>query len=219
MYSKASIIFDMDGVLWNTSKYHKIAYELALSEFFKEAFTIDYSLISGMSTSDGLKILLKNKNLTDHDYSEIKSRKQRLFLEMDIIANDMNWNLIKFIEEYSKSCNFVLATSASRQSSEKFLNLSNLNYKFCRVISSDSVLNAKPNPEIYIKAVEGFDKNISLVIEDSLSGVEAARKAGISNILLLKEFRDDSQIRLTESFKEFTKSESLIKCLKDHFSF
>jgi beta-phosphoglucomutase len=213
-----TLYLDMDGVLWNTSKYHKKAYELAISEFFKEEIIIDYFLISGMSTFDGLRVLLNDKSLTDNDYSELKLRKQRLFLEMDINSFNMNWCLINFIIENAKVYNFILATSSSFLSSEKFLNLSGLNNKFCKILSSNSVLNAKPHPEIYIRAIEGFDINNSFVIEDSLSGVESARKAGISNILLLKEFSDNPHIRLTDNCKEFANSENLLKCLKDHFS-
>ncbi|MGY8950123.1 MAG: HAD family hydrolase, partial [Flavobacteriales bacterium] len=88
-------------------------------------------------------------------------------------------NLIK--DYFENILTLVLASSASMTNIERIFKKFDLNKFFKAKISGADLKESKPNPEIFIKAAElsGFKKEECIVIEDSTSGIMAAKSAGI----------------------------------------
>ena len=196
-----AIIFDMDGVLWNSCNIH---YEAYCKVLIGEGLQVPaYSKLAGRRTKDVFyEILTEQVGIFDEELV------QRLTIQKQMIANErlnesppIAKNCSIILRILSDNYRLVLASSGSRQNVQLFLTYSESATLFEVILSGDDVSVAKPNPEIYLLALEklGINSNECLVIEDSLSGIEAATLAGLSTIAITG----------THSFLELSKSASI----------
>lgn len=82
---------------------------------------------------------------------------------------------------YSDGYKLALATMSHNTEAYKVLEVMNIREKFDFILTRDDVEHGKPNPEIYLKAIEllAVPKEECLIIEDSVNGIKAAIDAGI----------------------------------------
>jgi beta-phosphoglucomutase-like phosphatase (HAD superfamily) len=80
----------------------------------------------------------------------------------------------------------ALASSGSRGSVETFLEINNCRPRFRSILTGADVTLAKPDPEIYLKTFAALQlpAEACVVIEDAVSGIEAARRAGAASIAI-----------------------------------
>jgi beta-phosphoglucomutase-like phosphatase (HAD superfamily) len=184
-----AIIFDLDGVLWDTSIIHFNSYNAALKTC--NLTMHDYKIFAGMKTEDAIKNLLLKNNKESYFYlipmlaekKRLLARKELLNSVDKLIKADTLFVLKKLKEKYL----IGLATSSSKISSEIFLNHVSENFFFDVCVNGDDLNNLKPDPEIYLKVIK--DLNLlnaeCLVIEDSISGMISAQKSGLKCIGLV----------------------------------
>lgn len=181
--SRYGVIFDLDGVLWDTSKIHEWAYQKMFDEF-DIAVKFRYESIAGMSTRESIKKLLlenmRTKNIPEID--ELARVKQRLahqrIKECMPIFND-TFSLLKGLR--SEGISYSIASSTSAKNLRLFVeHLFKYDIAPENYLSGDEVVAAKPNPEIYIKSKKLMSSNVTkfIVVEDSTNGIEAALSAG-----------------------------------------
>lgn len=176
------IIFDLDGVLIDSSVCHSNAFQAVFARHGIRNF--DYATYAGRRTPDvvedvfrrsGIPLDLEVVTQTALD----KSRLARQFLaEREPLAEDCLDILTQLAGRYS----LALATSGSRASLEAFLDLANCRPLFRSLLSGEDVTNAKPDPEIYRRSVEalGIPSSRCVVVEDAVAGVEAAHQVGVT---------------------------------------
>jgi len=181
------IIFDLDGVLWDSNNIHYMAYSYVIN---KEKLTPPlYKHIYGKKTIEVMSSLLKDK------YGEINNNDLvRLVQEKQDVANHLlmsniiiNSDVISVLSKLSVNYKLAIASSSSMRNVNLFLRLANLQENFFdTIVSGDDVISAKPSPEIYNLVVKKC--NISplncIVIEDSISGIKSALSAKIKCIVL-----------------------------------
>lgn len=182
-----TIIFDMDGVLFHTSKIHALAFSQILNEMGIAKF--DYSEIAGMKTQEATRFLLNKNHLTyDEEQISLLSRKKSQ-ISLDLFKNSPPVDPYSFelLKKLFKKYKLILASSASQTSVDLFLAASKTKSFFSFILSSDSVRFTKPHPEIYLKALElsKTPPHEALVIEDSTNGIKAATQAHIQVIGIL----------------------------------
>lgn len=197
--SKELLIFDFDGTIVDTSSIHSRAYNKALSSY---GFKIDYEELMGYSTKDGLKkIFNQNKqNLSQAMLEELTASKQNH-------AKNLFNKHIKIITgfdecfPYFHSKKLCIASSASMNSILTGLKLISLKGEFDLILSNESVENAKPSPEIFLKALKffGVSSEDALIFEDSQAGFAAAKCANIDYI-------DINECRWPDITKAFNKN-------------
>jgi len=181
------IIFDMDGVLAQTSEIHRQAFELVLKENGINDF-FDYSQYAGMKTRSALMKFFSDIGLkkTDAEVKKISQEKsnksQVLMREIDYISN----GAFQLLNELKNEFKISIASSGSPSSVQLFVQKYKLEKIFDVVISSGDVEHAKPHPEIFLKAVDklGLKNTDCIVIEDSTSGIKAAQAAQIQVIAI-----------------------------------
>ena len=177
---KEAFIFDMDGVLINTSGVHERAYKQALE---KLAEKFNYKQYMGMSTSDALKTFLLDEST--HEF--LKAEKQRHALEHSEEASIYSHvkDLLVLLRRHGKK--LAVATSASRERAFMQLRAHGIEEYFQAIITANEIKTAKPAPDLYRAALEalGSSAEKTIVIEDALSGVQAALSAGIEPIAVL----------------------------------
>lgn len=182
-----AILFDLDGVIIDAKKIHFNALNAAI-RIYDPLCVISYEehlqKYDGLKTEQKLKILTKNKGLSESLYKDIWSKKQELTIKY---LNELvpNQELIKTLKRL-KSENFKLACCTNSIKDTVMFSLEKMNIKhyFDLIISNQDVKNSKPSAEIYLKAILefGFNPTEVLVVEDSPHGLQAAYLAN-ANIL------------------------------------
>jgi beta-phosphoglucomutase len=171
------IIFDLDGVLWDSSTIHANAYEYVFNFF--NLPRVDYKFLAGRRTDEVLKhSFLQKDGYLDSDKLNLAIKMKRDFASKELrrnppIVKNCKKTLLKLRERYR----LVLASSSRRENVNIFLNKLGANSLFEYSISGDDVSMGKPSPEIYELALKkgGLLANECVVIEDSLSGIVAAK--------------------------------------------
>jgi len=177
---KFAIIFDMDGVIVDSNPYHKVA----LKQFCKKyGFELtDEQLLKniyGRTNREWLTNLMGT--LPEEKILAYAEEKEGLYRQ--IFANDIKpvKGLIAFLDQLDQhQIARAIGTSAPQSNVEFTLSKTHTSNYFNLILSDTSITHSKPHPEIYLKAAQalGLPNSRCIVVEDSLSGVEAGKAAG-----------------------------------------
>ena len=185
MLKLSGVIFDLDGVLWHSSPAHAAAYARAFGEEGIQLPRGFYNLIAGETTKTGVTSLLKHyaserkvyKGLADR----LRKRKQKLaaFELANIEPDPEAAHALQALR--AGGYKLALATSASRLTMKLFLQRLSNPEVFDATVCSEDVLRGKPSPDIFVEAAKRLNLAPSdcVVIEDSRSGIRAARACGM----------------------------------------
>ena len=181
--SRYGVIFDLDGVLWDTSEIHEWAFQKMFAEF-DIAIKFRYESIAGMSTRGAINKLLSENllTITVPGIEELARVKQKLahqrIRECMPIFNDTLY-LLKGLQ--SKGIRYSIASSTSAKNLRLFVDhLYQYDLAPENFLSGDEVMAAKPNPEIYMKSKKLMNAKATkfIVVEDSMNGIKAALASG-----------------------------------------
>ena len=185
-----SILFDMDGVLVDTEPVINKAAILTLKEYGIDAQKDDFTPFIGTGETRYLSGVAEKYGHCYHP--QMKDRLYEIYLE---IANDLlkiqpgALECLQTLKE--KGYPLALASSADRIKIDANLRVAGIDPAYFRaIISADDVTYKKPHPEIYLTAAERISAlpATCLVIEDALTGVRAAKRAGMRCIAITTSF-------------------------------
>lgn len=178
---KFAILFDMDGVIIDSNPAHKIALRQFCKQHGHDLTDEQLRLkIYGRTNKDWIPNLFGG-NLSAEVISQYGEEKEAMFREIyksDIKPVD---GLMDFLEEMNNHhVPMAIATSAPRSNVDFTLEHTHTGKYFKAILDEAFVTRGKPDPEIYVKtaAALGFDPKDCVVIEDSLSGIQAGKSAG-----------------------------------------
>lgn len=185
--STTAFIFDLDGVIVDTAKYHfhawkKLADELGIS-FTEE----DNENFKGVSRRRCLEILLEmgNIEMTKEEFEDCLYRKNEDYLSyVRKMTKDEILPDVPRILNYLKENNVPIALGSASKNAVPILETVGLTSYFLTVVDGTKVTKAKPDPEVFLRAAEniGCAKEDCIVIEDAKAGIEAALNAGMRTI-------------------------------------
>ena len=178
------IIFDLDGVLVHTDKYHYLAWKQIadrLGVYFDEEIN---NKLRGVSRMASLEIILEGstKKFSDEQKQKLAEEKNfvyRRYLE-GLTQKDLGEGVLQTLEKL-KVMGFKLAVGSSSRNAVLILKKTGI-YKFFDAISDgNNISKPKPDPEVFIKAAGmlGLMCGQCLVVEDAVSGVLAATAANM----------------------------------------
>lgn len=177
-------IFDLDGVVVDTAKYHFIAWR-ALAEELGFEFTLeDNERLKGVSRMQSLEILLSVGGLQYSEKEKLAMAEMKNALYVSYIEkmtpDEILPGVEKFLQELRKNKIKVALGSASKNA-PIILERIGLSSLFDAVIDGNSITEAKPNPEVFLKGAETLhvDPQNCVVFEDAIAGIEAAQNAGM----------------------------------------
>jgi len=183
MWTRACI-FDLDGVVVDTAKYHYIAWK-RLTDDLDILFTEkDNERLKGVSRMDSLEIILEigGKQLNISEKMELAAIKNKWYIEYvsRMTPRDILPGTLEFIDVLKKNRIKIALGSASRNT-PLILNRIGMNNAFDAVADGNTVSKAKPDPEVFIEAARMVDIETGrcVVFEDALAGIEAALNAGM----------------------------------------
>jgi HAD superfamily hydrolase (TIGR01509 family) len=185
MTPDAAAIFDMDGVLVESGGFHRAAWRALLRELGAEPPGGDFwRLTIGRPVEEALPILL-GRRLSAHEIRRYSRRRTDLYHQLADGRLEPVAGAVDFVRALTRrNVPRALATSASGWSVAVVLGGLGLASHFPVVVTADDVERGKPDPEVYLTAASrlGVPPRACVVFEDSLVGVEAARRAGMRPI-------------------------------------
>ncbi len=175
-----AIIFDMDGVIIDSHPIHRSAWRRFLASVGREVSDSDLDFVlDGRKKEDILRHFLGG--LSDAEVIEYGHRKEELFREEALELKAVE-GLDEFLAKLRQSgLLLAIASSASKSRVKYVLDRLHLASYFHAIITGDDVPKGKPDPEIFRRAADSLGCAYSdvLVIEDAVSGVLAAKSAGM----------------------------------------
>ncbi|MDD5348571.1 MAG: beta-phosphoglucomutase [Chthoniobacteraceae bacterium] len=178
-------LFDLDGVVVFTDKYHYLAWK-ELSDENGWDFSEEINTgCRGVPRMESLEVILRHNRveLSHEQKTALADRKNRRYVELlrTIGPADIYPGVVPFLKTLREK---GLRTGLCSSSRNAKLVLENLKLAplFDRVVTGDEVAKAKPNPEIFLLGASrlGMESAACVVFEDAPSGVDAALAAGMS---------------------------------------
>lgn len=170
----------MDGVIVDSNPFHKIALKQFCEKYGKDLSEEELrEKIYGRRNRDWLVNIFGP--LDESKMRRYADEKEELFRK--VYENDIKplEGLRDFLEQLKSSgIPAAIATSAPRSNVDYTLEKTGLQQYFATILDDSFVEQGKPHPDIYLKTAGalGFDPENCVVFEDSLAGVESAKKAG-----------------------------------------
>ncbi len=186
------IIFDMDGLMFDTEKISYIAWNEAANKYNYKISRDLFEKTVGTNLTKTKEIYLEHFG-ESFPFDLIRNERVKISDEF-IKANGVpiKEGLYELIQYLNKSkIKKAIATSTSRRRASNLLSLVQIDGFFDYILCGDEIKNSKPNPEIFLKVADKLkcNPNKCLVLEDSELGVIAAYQAGMIPIIVpdLKE--------------------------------
>ena len=217
--SNKAFIFDLDGVIVDTAKYHYLAWRNLANSLGFDFTEEQNEHLKGVSRVKSLEILLEigNINLSEGQKKALLDEKNNEYLEYvnKMTPDEILPGVIRVLDFLDKKGVKYALGSASKNAS-LILEKVGLLDRFTALVDGNDVSKAKPDPEVFLIAASKLKKDPEncIVVEDAIAGIQAANKAkmlsfGIGSREVLNEanyvFKDMNEI----------KSEFLIKILNE----
>ena len=171
-------IFDLDGVVVDTARYHYLAWAALARELGFEFTPVQGEATKGVSRMASLEIVLRAGGLEGRFSAAERER----------LAAEKNARYLRFVSQMtpaevrSRGVRTVLG-SASKNAGT-ILDRCGLRPLFDAVVDGNEVSRAKPDPEVFLKGAAAVDAapSVCVVFEDAAAGIEAASRAGMRSV-------------------------------------
>ena len=179
------VLFDLDGVITDTAKYHYEAWKKIGKEINIEIDIEFNERLKGVSREDSLKRLLEFGNrqddFTEEEFNDIDKRKNDYYFELiqNVSPKDIYPGIKELLEELKDNEIKISLASASKNAPFLLGKMELTNY-FDAIADPNDIKNGKPAPDIFNLAAEkvGIKPNESIGIEDAQAGIEAIKRSG-----------------------------------------
>lgn len=204
--TKKAFIFDLDGVIVDTAKYHYLAWKKIATELGID-FTHEHNeLLKGVSRVSSLDIILGLGNVEASQEQKnqwlIQKNEEYLTYLVDMDQSEILPGVMSVLE-FLKANNQPIALGSASKNARPILEKTGILSYFDVIVDGNDVSNAKPDPEVFLQAAQklGITNENSIVFEDSVAGIQAANIAamisiGIGDVTILNEAK--------YNFKDFT---------------
>lgn len=186
--SLKACIYDLDGVITDTAKYHYESWKWVADQ-------IDYNLtekqnlkLKGVGRKESLDKILKwsGARISEADKQDLLHKKNQMYLEhIDKMTPDEAFPGFREFNKKAKEAGVKVAVGSSSRNAIRIIDKLDLVLAFHAIVDGGMTEHSKPEPDIFLLAAEKLQlpPENCLVIEDSQAGLTAAKKAGMKSIL------------------------------------
>lgn len=199
-----AIIFDFDGVLFDSEKLHLSAFNSVLAKYKIQISTEEYfEHFLGLSDRELLDVINnreKNLALTHMQFKKLLSAKAEAFKNLALTQAPVIAGVPEFIKMlFANKIPLAICSGALLPEIEMLLKGANLRKFFDVIVSAEQVKKGKPDPEGFLLALKLLNKKACppiepqdcIVIEDSHWGLEAAKNAGMHAVAITNSYPAD----------------------------
>lgn len=180
-------IFDLDGVIVDTARYHYIAWREIAEELGFVFSKDDNERLKGIGRLESLEILLQigKIKLDENEKNKLAKQKNEIYLKLieGMTPDEILPGVTEFLQDLRKN-NIRIALGSASKNAPFILERTTLTPYFDVIIDGNMVSRAKPDPEVFLKGATqlGVTPANCLVFEDAQAGIEAAANAGMHRI-------------------------------------
>lgn len=188
------IVFDFNGTLyWDTEK-HNVAWIILSRELREHELTLEElkTKVQGRTTTDILRYLLEGE--ADQATLQALGEKKEALYRRLCLEDKESLHLAPGAPEFfdrlkTEGIPMAIATSSGKENIDFYVQAFKLERWFSEdtVVYDDGTMQGKPAPDIFLRAFQklGLQPQECMVVEDSPLGLEAARRAGAGQIVLM----------------------------------
>lgn len=205
-----AVIFDMDGVLIDAKEWHYEALNQALRIFGMEISRYDHLVtFDGLPTKKKLEMLTLERGLPRELHGLLNDLKQQFTMQM-VHAHCRP----KFVHQYALSrwkgmgMKVAVCSNSIHDTIDVIMRKADLMGYLDFFLSNQDVTHAKPDPEIYTKAIQmmGLDPRECLIVEDNPNGLLAAKRSGAH----VMQVAETDEVNLDNILSHIAKAEALM---------
>lgn len=181
-----AVIFDLDGVICFTDKYHYLAWKKmadGMGIYFDETIN---NRLRGVSRMESLEIILErcDRELSPEEKQALAEKKNKTYVELlgQMTEKDLS-SEVKETLDALRERGLKLAIGSSSKNAKFILERLGLKDYFDAVSDGTNISKSKPDPEVFLKAAEFLHTAPAdcLVVEDAKAGIEAAKAGGFDS--------------------------------------
>lgn len=182
-----AVIFDLDGVICFTDKYHYQAWKQMADEigvYFDETIN---NRLRGVSRMASLDIILEkaDREYSAEEKSALAEKKNAIYVKLldEMSAADLS-DEVRDTLVYLREKGCLLAIGSSSKNAKKILSKIGLGDFFDAISDGTNITKSKPDPEVFLKAAKmlNVSPENALVVEDALAGIDAAVAGGFKSV-------------------------------------
>jgi len=182
-----AFLFDLDGVIVDTAKYHYIAWKKIAAGLGFDFTPEDNERLKGISREESLEILLGigNISLGKEEKEQLAREKNNIYT--GLIAQMGPEEILPGVKEFlisARKKGIKTALGSASKNAAPILNTLGLLGYFDAVIDGNKISKAKPDPEVFLNGAKELNvlPDECVVFEDAAAGIEAARKGNMKSI-------------------------------------
>lgn len=182
-----AFIFDLDGVITETSQYHFLAWKTVCKKIGYDLTRKKNEELKGVNRNKCLDLIMEwgKIRLSEKEIESLLEAKNNIYKDYikDLNENDVCEGVLNFINDAIKNNIKIALYSASRNAKRILCQLKIIDL-FTVIIDGNNVSNAKPDPEGFKIAADLTKTNTKdcVVFEDSISGIEGANKLNMYTV-------------------------------------
>lgn len=194
---KVAVIFDMDGVLIDSTKHIWESFNVLVEPMgmhFDETAIRKYL---GNSLRDQIIMWKEDYGIDVGDVNEFSTKAHKIATKLAKDNPNQNEDLLVFLEELKiKKIPMGVGTSSTRERAHSMLLSANINQYFTSIVTSEDVIEHKPNPHIFLEVAKQLDVSPEncVVIEDAATGILAAKNGNMKAIGFLTEWNSKEEL-------------------------
>lgn len=182
-------IFDLDGVLVDTAKYHYLSWKRLAAELGFDFTEKQNEALKGVSRMASLDILLETGHLELGYYEKVKLSEKKNTWYKEHLQRLNSSDLLQYVPETLlrlKQLGLRLAIGSASKNTSLILEKTGLEQYFDEIIDGNCTSRAKPDPEVFLLGAKALslEPEQCMVFEDSAAGIQAANTADMLSIYL-----------------------------------
>ena len=185
--NKKAFIFDLDGVIVDTAKFHFLAWK-KLADSLNINFTHEINeQLKGVSRVRSLEIILSQGNVQasqeDKNNWLVQKNEDYLAFVHQMDKSEILPRVEEVLQFLKANKQYVVLGSASKNA-RPILEKVNILHYFDALVDGNDVTNAKPDPEVFLQGANQVQVAYkdAIVFEDSVAGIQAANVAGMTSV-------------------------------------
>ena len=182
-----AFIFDLDGVIVDTAKYHFKSWKIIGKKLGFELTKTQNELLKGISREESLDKILNWGGISIDRMDKKKYMKEKNLIYKELINDVDKMDILPGVNkliDFAAIKGIPIALGSASKNAHGILNKLGIQNKFKVIIDGNSTSKSKPHPEVFLKGAQmlGVNPKEVIVFEDSVAGVKAANTAKMVSV-------------------------------------